>query len=140
MYEVRPIQKNVLIKDYNIIIRSLRSKLYFSLFCLFVCVQRLCICIKPMENHNFKFNQLRTQYYAYSKTFTCSTNLPKIGPKVRVVFLQGALKVRIFLKSSQVQGHRSPLIPSRSDTNVCVLLGIYLYLHGLPPKMCEQNV
>ena len=54
MYEVRPIQKNVLIKDYNIIIRSLRSKLYFSLFCLFVCVQSLCICIKPMENHNFK--------------------------------------------------------------------------------------
>ena len=97
MYEVRPIQKNVLIKDYNIIIRSLRSKLYFSLFCLFVCVQSLCICIKPMENHNFKIQlgELRTQYYAYSKTFTCSTNLPKIGPKVRVVFLQGALKVRI---------------------------------------------
>jgi len=45
-----------------------------------------------------------------------------------------------FSKMHQVQGQRSPLVPSGIFPNFCVMTDIYLYFHGLPMKFCYRDV
>ena len=66
------------------------------------------------------FNRF-SQYYAHFKDFNLLNRPTKNRPKSARRFLVGRPQIWNKKKSCQVQGHRSPLIQLRSDTNFCVL-------------------
>ena len=139
MYEVRPIQKNVLIKDYNIIIRSLRSKLYFSLFCLFVCVQSLCICIKPMENHNFKIQLAQNPILCIFKDFHLLNKPTKIGQKCASFSCRAPSKLEFLKKFPSSRSQITPHPIKERHQFLCIARHLPIFA-WVTPKMCEQNV